>query len=92
MDSNALVLIVVVVLVGGALVAAAARTRRGARDGARGERKQYGAAYRELVRAVRGDRACADRLVEYERGEAPGATRAELAQRALRRLARDRGR
>ena len=92
MDSNAIVLILVLALVGGALVAATVQTRRRARGGARGSPETSKAAYRELARAVRGDRACADRLVEYEREGSPGASRAELAGRALRRLERDRGR
>ncbi|MBS1912227.1 MAG: zinc ribbon domain-containing protein [Bacteroidetes bacterium] len=49
-----------------------------------------GAQYETLVRRARGDRARAERLIEYERRRNPSASRAELIRDAIDRLARDR--
>lgn len=44
---------------------------------------------KELLRKARGDRALAERLVAFERRRAPGGTRREWVQDAVRRLDRD---
>lgn len=91
MEPNAIVLAVVIsVLVAGVVAAALGRgtiARRGGR--LHGPRR---ALYRELLRRVRGDEACAARLIELERSEAPRASKPELVRRALQKLERDRGR
>lgn len=46
--------------------------------------------YEELVRKCRGDRALANRLIEYERKRNPDAEIAELLQDAIDRLSYDR--
>ncbi len=46
--------------------------------------------YDQLVNMVGGDRATANRLIEYEREQAPGADVAEWVERAITRLERDR--
>jgi len=46
--------------------------------------------YSSLLRLVGGDPATADRLIEFERGQFPDETRAELIERAIERLTRDR--
>ena len=46
--------------------------------------------YLRLVQLTRGDRAQAERLIEYERSRNPIATRSELIQDAIDRLLRDR--
>lgn len=46
--------------------------------------------YSYLVLLVQGDRATADRLIEYERRNAPDCDRAELIERAIDRLLRAR--
>ncbi len=57
--------------------------------------KLFGAAlnqaelFTDLLSKVGGDRATADRLVEYERALSPGANRTVWIQNALRRLERD---
>ncbi|HOG47968.1 MAG TPA: hypothetical protein PLB78_15170, partial [Anaerolineae bacterium] len=48
-----------------------------------------GSAYKRLLARVRGDKALAKRLVEYEARRTPEAGREELAERALDRLERD---
>lgn len=50
------------------------------------------ALYEKLVRMVGGDKGTADRLIEHERKRRPSASRAELIERAIVRLERDRTR
>jgi hypothetical protein len=91
MEPNAAIL--ALVLLGLALAVAAAVLRR--RSVSRRGGKLCGprtALHRELVRRVRGDRACAERLLHYEREKAPEASETELVRRALDRLERDRRR
>jgi len=45
--------------------------------------------YDDLLRKVGGDRAVVDRLIEFERGERPGATRLTCLQYAIRRWERE---
>ena len=46
--------------------------------------------YQELIQLVGGDRATADRLIEFERGQFPNEDREQLIARAIQRLLRDR--
>lgn len=50
------------------------------------------ASYANLLTLVAGDRATADRLIEYERQQAPDAGRQELIRKAIDRLHHDRNR
>ena len=86
------VVIVVSVVLAVSLLAAALRWRRSVRRAGGKPVGAKSALYRRLVACVRGDTACADRLVQHEREQAPGASGAELIRRALQRLERDRGR
>lgn len=45
--------------------------------------------YRELLRMVQGNRATADRLIDYERVRAPGESRREWVTNAIERMRRD---
>ncbi|HVZ40112.1 MAG TPA: zinc ribbon domain-containing protein [Candidatus Kapabacteria bacterium] len=54
-----------------------------------GNSRSGGVQYETLVRRARGDRARAERLIEYERRRNPSASRAELIRDAIDRLARD---
>jgi len=45
--------------------------------------------YQELLTKVRGNRAIADRLIEFERKKAPAADRNELIRRAIEGWLRD---
>ena len=47
------------------------------------------ALYDDLLRKVGGDCAVIDRLIEFERGEQPGATRLACLQSAIRRWERE---
>jgi len=64
------------------------------RTGRRGwrTRESAGKLYRQLLARLLGDRAAADRLIDYEREQAPDDREATLIQRALDRLERDRRR
>lgn len=44
----------------------------------------------QLIMAVNGDRALAERLIQYEKKRFPAETQPEWAERALARLLRDR--
>lgn len=47
--------------------------------------------YDDLLRKTGGDRAVVDRLIEFERGEHPGATRLACLQNTVRRWERKNG-
>ncbi|HSB00467.1 MAG TPA: hypothetical protein VLE49_07445 [Anaerolineales bacterium] len=46
---------------------------------------QEAALFDDLLRKVGGDRSVVERLIEYERGQRPGATRLTCLQNAIRR-------
>ena len=87
MQPNAAILALVVV---GLAFAAVALRRRSVRRRGGKLRGPRTALYRELVRQVRGDRACAERLLRYERQRAPEVSETEFVRRALERIERDR--
>ncbi|MFL5322370.1 MAG: hypothetical protein ACJ790_22115 [Myxococcaceae bacterium] len=70
-----------------ALFALAALLRKSLRRGGGGR-----SAYLQLIKLADGDDELADRLIDAERKRNPGASRERLAQLALKRWEKDRGR
>jgi hypothetical protein len=91
MEPNAAILALVLLGLALALVTTVLRRRSVRRRGGKllGPRS---ALRRELVRRVRGDSVCAERLLHYERERAPEVSETALVRRALERLERDRRR
>ena len=86
--STVLVVASVLVLIS-ALAVALRRPRVGERKGSDTAAPED-LLYRQLLIRLRGDRGCADRLVEYERERAPDVSHVDLIRRAIVRLEHDR--